>query len=196
MNTITIKKLSLPKLAPRNSFKKDLPRIKRITIRIVICIIIFYSILFLHIYEKFFSPISLIESASIKLFYAPLLGKVYYKESIQAGLGLQTKDLMILLTKQKFVPVVFSTIKKSEFTVSGNIILIDNDNIAVFEYDNIDTAKAEVTLYVNKYGKNVKPYTWKESTHIFTKDNLIIFYLGSKEKITNFLTEFAGKSLM
>ena len=67
-----------------------------------------------------------------------------YKERVQAGLGLQTKDLIVLLTKQKFEPVVLSTIKKPEFTVSGNIILIDNDNIAVFEYDNIDIAKAEV----------------------------------------------------
>jgi hypothetical protein len=196
MNTITIKKLDLLKSVIVNSLNTNLPRIKLIATRVIICIVIVDIILFLFIYKKFFSPLSIVESASISSFYAPLLGKVGYSAQLQADIGTQTKEFMIILENEKFLPKVVSIIIKPEFTVSGNIITINNDNISVFEYENIDIAKAEAISYVNKYDKSTKPYIWKEFTYIYTKDNLIIFYLGSREEIINSLIKFAGKSLM
>jgi len=168
--------------------------INKITKKIVICTLIINSILGIYLYFKILSPVSLSLSSSMKSFYNPLLGKPN-PEFQNTILGVKTKEFILALSKENFTPVVLNTFKnkQTEFTVPGNIIMLNDDNIAVFEYGSSQLAKSEAEAYANQYN-NLQGNT-VSLIHLYIKDTIIILYSGSKDSIIQYLNASAGVSL-
>jgi hypothetical protein len=170
-------------------------KINKITISIIVYALFVNSILGIYLYYKILSPVSLSQSSSMKSFYDPLLGKPNstFQKTI---LGIKTKELIITLSNNNLTPVLSNMFKNKQtgFTVPGSIIMINNDNISVFEYGNSQLAKSEAEAYASQYNK----YPERNSvglTHIYIKDTIIILYSGSKDNIIQYLNATAGKSL-
>ena len=97
--------------------------------------------------------------------------------------GAETQQLMAELKDAHFKPVLSQKIKRAPFSAQGALIGVSGDNIQVFEYPNHESAVHELQLLTQKYGGANATATFKQNIHLYIRDALIIFYMGSNESI-------------
>ncbi|MDQ2933126.1 MAG: hypothetical protein M3Q80_01975 [bacterium] len=86
-------------------------------------------------------------------------------------------------------------ITRKKFSAPGTLLTLENDNIQVFEYTDGEIASADLEKLVEYYySDKAADLDWKDSVHIYRKDNLVIFYMGANKEILTVLNSFAGLS--
>ncbi len=85
--------------------------------------------------------------------------------------------------------IIPSEIKRENLSVSGRMIVMNGDNLEVFEYPDSNTAEKEALQMSQKYQSTQNSLEWKESIHLYLKDNLLIFYMGKNDSIISALNQ-------
>ncbi len=86
------------------------------------------------------------------------------------------------------------------FTVTGNIITVNDGDVQVFEYADAATAEAEVALVSpDGFSVGTSMISWVATPHFYKTDRLIVLYVGDSEAVTDVLEsvlgqQFAGRS--
>ncbi len=86
------------------------------------------------------------------------------------------------------------------FSVEGQVISVNGQDVQVFEYQDADAAQAEAEL-VSPDGSSVgtSMVTWIEAPHFYRSGKLIVLYVGGSESVLSVLEavlgpQFAGGS--
>jgi len=86
------------------------------------------------------------------------------------------------------------------FSVTGNIIVVNGDDVQAFEYADVAAAEAEAAL-VSSDGSAVgtSMIGWVATPHFYKAGRLIVLYVGDSEAVTDVLEsvlgqQFAGRS--
>jgi hypothetical protein len=87
------------------------------------------------------------------------------------------------------------------FSVAGQIWLVNSEQLQIFEYPDQDSALADAQQ-VSSNGGTIGDTVidWSATPHFYTKDSIIVLYLGENQQILNLLVtelgpEFAGGTL-
>ncbi len=85
------------------------------------------------------------------------------------------------------------------FSVTGNIIVVNGDDVQVFEYEDAATAEAEATLVSSDSSSvGTSMISWVAPPHFYKTEKLIVLYVGESESVTGALEDvldpqFAGR---
>ncbi len=114
----------------------------------------------------------------------------------EMSLGPVTESFVKELKTEHFSAIPTASVKRLPLSVQGRMISIDGDNIQVFEYDNAEVAQKEAYALVSQYENADKNSASSEKNeHIYLKDKLVIFYLGSDESIMNLISKDSYQSM-
>lgn len=80
------------------------------------------------------------------------------------------------------------------FSVTGKTIILNGEDVQVFQYLDVATAKAQAALVAldgNTIGTS-KPI-WMEPPHFFRQGKLLVLYIGSNDQVLKMLTTVLGR---
>lgn len=130
-------------------------------------------------------------SASLKI-TVPIVATSYAQGITSViSVGPATSNFMQLLTDNNFVPVVFKKITRHPFTGDGRMVILNRDNIQIFEYIDHHMAVKDALLFAEKYSTGSQKLVWKKNMHVYVNDNLVIFYMGTEKTILESLEQNA-----
>lgn len=108
--------------------------------------------------------------------------------------GIATEQFMSELKSVGIKSVLSQKINRDPFSVKGVLIGLNKDSIEVFEYPDHDTALKEASILAQKYVGSKAKNIWKDTTHLYVKDRIVIFYMGTEKSILATLSENEGFS--
>jgi hypothetical protein len=88
------------------------------------------------------------------------------------------------------------SITHQPFSVKGTMVLTEHDNVQMFEYSNARAAASDVEAFKKSYDQIKSTNIWKSSIHLYQKDNVIVFYMGTREKVISPLTAKMGTAVI
>lgn len=110
--------------------------------------------------------------------------------SSQVPVGQITESFVKELGTKNFSPAAVAKITHNPLTVQGRLISFGIDNIQVFEYADEKIAKTEGYALASKYEeKNSDAMLPENKVHVYVRNSLVIFYLGSNESIMNLISK-------
>lgn len=85
------------------------------------------------------------------------------------------------------------TVSQPFFSVEGQLIRVNGQDVQVFEYQDEETAQSQAEL-VSPDGSSVgtSMMTWVGPPHFYQKGSLIVLYVGSGEEVTSVLGTVLG----
>ncbi len=91
---------------------------------------------------------------------------------------------------------VSGSIQQPFFSVPGQVIEVDGQELQVFEYPDTAAAAAEAGQ-ISPTGSSIGTHmvTWIAPPHFYTRDRLIVLYVGEDESTTALLAEMLGEPL-
>lgn len=143
-----------------------------------------------------------VNTALVGVIYAALFMFPQEKYSVtnlaahEISVGPATERFIKEMKTSTIKPIPAAIVTRAPLTVEGRAISLGGDNIQVFEYDNAKTAREEAGLMVKEYEPSMKESILPEKyVHIYAKDNLLIFYMGSNESIIKLITQNSYQSM-
>ena len=116
-------------------------------------------------------------TSAYALAVSALVDKTYTKP------GEATEQFINDLENDGLKPLLGQEIKRVPFSVKGVLISWSGDSVEVFEYPNHDTALNDGMMLTQKYTQSTPVNQWKNTIHLYIKDKIIIFYMGTKKNI-------------
>ncbi|MDB5188207.1 MAG: hypothetical protein JWO50_727 [Candidatus Kaiserbacteria bacterium] len=113
------------------------------------------------------------------------------KQQVVVGPGTQALLTQLQQNGLNLNPVM--TVHKTNLSVPGTLFTVHGDNIQIFEYPNNSLASADALKLRAMYSKNSQQNAWGSMVHIYTKDNLVIFYMGYNTVPSKALDLILGK---
>lgn len=104
-----------------------------------------------------------------------------------------TEDLMNRLEKEGYAPSIASEIERNFFSVPGVIVTLDGDNIKVFEHKDNLSAEVDALLFSESAGTDY--YAWRKKVNLYLKDNIVVFYMGSRKSVLDALKNTVGEPI-
>lgn len=149
----------------------------------------------------FMAELALVATVYVVMFMIPgatasVVDGVGTIHGYQIKLGPGTKSFMKEFENQGLVPVSIGGVSRSPLTVLGNTIIINGNNIQIFEYPNSEMAAREALLLSQKYESTAESAEWKQNMHVKVKNNLVIFYMGSDSSIVRLLEQNSGQKYL
>jgi hypothetical protein len=79
------------------------------------------------------------------------------------------------------------------FSVKGNSVTVDGENVQAFEYADAATAEAEAAL-ISPDGSSIGTtmVSWVAAPHFYKTDKLIVLYVGDNAAVISVLEELLG----
>jgi hypothetical protein len=108
-------------------------------------------------------------------------------------IGPYTEKLLIDLNNESLRALAVGDIHRSFFSVTGKIVALEGDNVQVFEYASSREASSEASHYLESAKKEA---VWKNGSHLYAIDNLLILYMGSRKAIIDGLDKVAGPAYL
>lgn len=164
----------------------DFPKAKRIIFKTLFYLSLAGIILSARLLFLTVVPLSAAEKNSVKIVFSPLSS--IPMATPEPKLDSVTFAFMDELKKAGFQPTVLSEIDKPPLLVKGKVLSLGEDTIQVFAYGDVSLAAKARETVEEQYKKTV----WRGNAHIYTKDALVIFYLGSNEHILETLNTATG----
>ncbi len=120
-------------------------------------------------------------------------GQVSRAIAAPAPLHPATTELISSFEEKGYALVPSGEVKRSSFDTQGSLFVMGGDNIQVFEFASKNDAEknAGIFLYNLTHTKHNDP--WQDYIHVYTKDNLIIYYMGKQK---TFLETFQELNLV
>ena len=87
-------------------------------------------------------------------------------------------------------------VNRKSFAVSGQMVIMNGDNIQVFEYPDHTAAVNDASRLAAKYSSSWRSTSWKKNIHLYVDGKFVVFYMGSRTDILGSLEQNAGLSLM
>jgi hypothetical protein len=88
------------------------------------------------------------------------------------------------------------TIEQDFFPVGAQVITINGQDVQVFEFDSqVNRQAAEATIQGNGYIIGTMAIDWISTPYFFSRDRLIVLYVGTDESTVETLTGVLGPAL-
>jgi hypothetical protein len=87
-------------------------------------------------------------------------------------------------------------IRQPFFTTAGHVLLVEGDDLQVYEYPSRESASADAAKIApsgSPIGTSMP--NWMRPPHIFRKDKLIMIYLGAASRVLTALEAYSGPQL-
>lgn len=166
-------------------------KIKKYIFRIAFTLIALNAVALVLMAARLYTPLSPQEQISIAKYW----GVQSSSAAVNYQIGTKGTELVTFLKNIDPNAAAFAPTIRKGLSGIGHLISVDGDTVAVFEYQNAETAKKEAGILAATYSKNVIKNSWDNRAYIYQKDTLIIFYLGTRESIPSVLTAYAGDPL-
>lgn len=132
---------------------------------------------------------------------AVLFGLLMFSPNIAIGASMvtistSTKNFLNTLENAGLNPIPISLSTRPPLSVTGTLITLENNNIETFEYATNQKALKDASSLAAAYSPINTRNPWSASVHIYQKDNLIVFYLGTNSVILAGLYATMGPSLI
>lgn len=101
--------------------------------------------------------------------------------------GPETEKFMNELKSNGLKPALSQKIKRAPFSGEGVLIAAKGDSMEVFEYSDHQSAVIEEEKIAEKYQTSKVRNIWKDRIHLYIKDRILVFYMGTEEDILNSL---------
>ncbi len=111
-------------------------------------------------------------------------------------IGHATDQLIQNLKSTGLNPVVQQDVKSRYFSVEGKLVTLEDDNLQVFEYGDSVTASKEAETLKQRYEDSSRTKRAKEKYHLYTNENVAIFYIGNNTKIIDSLNQAPGVAVV
>jgi hypothetical protein len=80
------------------------------------------------------------------------------------------------------------------FSVSGQIIVVNGEDVQVFEYPESAAAEVEAAqISPDASSVGTRMISWAATPHIYTKDHLIVLYVGENDSVKSALVDVLGE---
>lgn len=82
------------------------------------------------------------------------------------------------------------------FSVPGHIIVVNGEDVQVFEYPDsaaVEAEAAQISPDASSVGTSMM--SWVATPHFYTKDRLIVLYVGENESVTSALIDVLGEPI-
>ncbi|MEI8062028.1 MAG: hypothetical protein WCG97_01900 [bacterium] len=160
----------------------------------------FYVLKVEYFMKRFFALIIIANIILVGVIYAELFMPSNSKAvmstlSEQVSVGPATQAFVEEVKTVNLSPVITGKVNRAPLTASGRSISMAGDNFQVFEYSDSNTAKKEAGLLAQKYATSSHASEWLNDVHIYQRDKLVIYYLGSNQKIINSLSQGVGDNV-
>lgn len=91
---------------------------------------------------------------------------------------------------------ISSPIEQPFFFVTGQIVVVNGEEVQVFEYPDSAAAAVEAALILPDASRvGTSMMTWVTTPHFYTEDRLIALYVGENDSITAALAEVLGEPI-
>lgn len=107
--------------------------------------------------------------------------------------GISTEALLKSMKGLGLDPLPLNKVNRAFFSVEGTLVALANDNMLVFEYPDELIQQMEVSAFQQSAG--TYRGSWKKNVNLYMRDNLVIFYMGDKRKITSALEKVMGQKV-
>ena len=154
---------------------------KNIVIWVMLCIFVIEILACLFVVKNLVSINETSYAADVAEYYKP---------------GIATEQFMSTLASENLDPVLGQKVTRAPFSVDGVIVLLGGDNIQIFEYADPTTAGQDISLLEEKYTTRKRTFSSNETTYLYTKGTLTIFYMGNNKNILDVLSKNAELSLI
>ncbi len=186
-------------LQTEDSFRLAIKKIAAIAkvyrARFITGIVIADVMLLLVLAVSMFSPLSLSQKELLNGYLVPV-SLASAGDSAQPRILTGDAGKLIALFQERGLSVsVGGQTRKTGLSAVGNVVTADRDTFLVFAYPNASSARAEALSLAARYAKGTSASNWSDQVHIYAKDSLVIFYLGTKTTLTDTFAKFAGDSL-
>jgi hypothetical protein len=116
------------------------------------------------------------------------------KSQSQINIGPSTQELLNQLQQSGLILTPVMQVHKSQLSVVGTLFTVEGDNVQIFEYQNNAAALADALKLGAMYSKDSQlKNAWGSMVHIYSKDNLVIFYMGYNTTPSKALDLVLGK---
>lgn len=93
------------------------------------------------------------------------------------------QELLEGISNDDLHPIARHEVTRPLFNTHGRLVTLDGDSLEVFEYANSEIAPTEFTRIADEYTQSAWADTYKSQIHLYTINNLGVYYLGKNEKI-------------
>jgi len=172
--------------AIQGKYPKDHSEHLKIVLKFILSAFCVGAIFLLISSKAFFAPAGAISSNM------PQMKKFDMNPPLEVGP--KTSELMANLQNEGLAPKATVNIQRDFFSAMGIIVTLNGDNIKVFEYKDPATAAADVLAF--QKSAETKMYAWRKTVHLYLKDNIIVFYMGSRRNILDALKNRVGEPVL
>lgn len=157
---------------------------EKVLMRIVIGVVILDLILGMFILIRIYMPVSTFENTAFAAFAEPGATPVV--------IGNATIGLVRNLHSQGLSAAVTGNTAREEVDAPATLLSVDGDTVLAFEYGGVSDAMEGSTLLSERYVSPKRTGVWQSRAHVYTRDSLVLFYLGTNEKIISALETYVG----
>ncbi len=172
------------------------PEIKKYVLRGFFGLLALDAILLGFFLLRTVSPLTQAERASASSFIQESSSVKTVSPALENSLGAGTQAFITSLKERNIAATPVGTTKLIGLSAPGTVVTIGEDSVSVFEYASAEAATREATALASTYTAKSKPGLWDKSVHIYVKDTLVLFYLGTNENTQTALGGLAGDSLI
>ncbi len=149
----------------------------------------------------FVFDIIIVSALFIKFFYSGSAVPVAVASSVNIDMPSvgPDSDLNVFishLTGSNLSVGAMKPVSRKNFTVGGEMVVMNGDNIQVFEYGDHTGALGDATSLAAKYLSSWRSASWKKNIHLYVDGKFVVFYMGSHADILGSLEQNAGLSMM
>ncbi len=116
-------------------------------------------------------------------------------QTVSLGSSLNAFTNQLKSSNLSSVVLASTDVNQDSLSIPGKMVLVDGDNIEVFEYADSETALKEASIMSQKFEASPRTPEWKSKIHLYVNKNLLIFYMGEKDSIISALNQGTTKEV-
>ncbi|MBP7804706.1 MAG: hypothetical protein KA052_00600 [Candidatus Pacebacteria bacterium] len=157
---------------------------EKVLMRIVIGAVVLDLILGMFILIRIYMPVSTFENTAFAAFAEP--------GATATLVGSETQSLVHNLHAQGLSAGVVGETTRQDINTPATLLSVDGDTILAFEYGEVSGAQEGATLLRERYVAPKRTGVWQDRAHVYVHDSLVLFYIGTNEKIISALETHTG----
>lgn len=132
---------------------------------------------------------NLFRSLSVLHIEANPIARGISSSNVETG---ESMEIMLKAIKEAGLdPAPLKRVNRAFFSVEGTMVALANDNMLVFEYPDEHLQLIEVSTF--QQSAQTPKGSWKKDVNLYMRDNLVVFYMGDRRKITSALEKVMGQ---
>ncbi len=156
----------------------------KVLMRIVIGVVILDLILGMFILIRIYMPVSTFENTAFAAFAEP--------GATATPVGNETQSLIHNLHAQGLSAGIVGETTRQDINTPATLLSVEGDTILAFEYGEVSDAAEGARLLTERYVSPKRTGVWQDRAHVYVRDSLVLYYIGTNENIISALETYTG----